>query len=166
MSFILLKQIINICKTSIKKLMLSVHCDEPIDGHHLEEIFKPCEKLEKLVFLFKYNHKKVDIDDCRLSFESEWWLDARRPPVYIQHNEIGGTVIASIPSHYSFIFKNDLYNWYVNKEIKIPRSFVLLIYKKFISPTMFISRLVLNICILLIAPLLHPINVYVSIFVI
>jgi hypothetical protein len=115
MSFHVLEQVIDTCKTSLKKLMISVHCHEPIDGHHLEEIFKSCEKLNKLVFFFEYNDEKVDIDDCRRSFENEWWFDARRPPVYIQHNKIDSTIIASMPSHYSFIFKNDLFNWYVNK---------------------------------------------------
>jgi hypothetical protein len=113
--FNLLEQLIKSCKTSLKKLMLCVHCLYPIDGHHLEEVLKPCKQLEKLVFWFEYNNKRINIDDCQRSFQSEWWLASHLPSVYIQHNDDGGIIIASMPCQFSFTFKNNLDNWYFNK---------------------------------------------------
>jgi hypothetical protein len=115
MDFNLFEQFINSYKTSLKYLMLGIHCLQTIDGYYLERIFKFCEQLEKLVFLFEYNDKKFNIDDCQRSFQSEWWLDARRPSVYIQHNDTGSTKIATMPDQFPFTFENNLYNWYFNK---------------------------------------------------
>ncbi len=113
-NFDFIEHLINSCKTSIKKLALGVCCNRSIDGHRLETIFKTCEQLEKLAFLFEYESKYGDISVCQRSFRSEWWLDTRRPPVYIQrHNN--NYIMASIPFLSSFRFKNNLYDWCFNK---------------------------------------------------
>ncbi len=65
---------------SLRKQFLNVCCLQLIDGYRLETIFKLCEKLKKFVFLFEY----------------------------IEHNDSGGTLIASISFQYSFTFKNDM----------------------------------------------------------
>ncbi|CAF1463855.1 unnamed protein product, partial [Adineta steineri] len=67
-------------------------------------------------FFIVYQNVVIDVNACQYSFQSEWWLDIRRPVVYIQHNNTGNTIIASMPCHFSFAFKNNLYNWYFNKE--------------------------------------------------
>jgi hypothetical protein len=109
----LLKQFINSYKISLKKLILHVNCLAPIDGYYLESIFKSCEQLKKFMFFFL--NGKIDVDSCLYSFQSEWWLDKHRPAVYIQSNDKEDTIIASMPFYHSFIFKNGLYNWAVNK---------------------------------------------------
>ncbi|CAF4010844.1 unnamed protein product [Rotaria sordida] len=87
-----LEKVINSFKTSLKKLKLDVKCFDRIDGHRLEELFKSCEKLNKLAFFFECNRNSIafNINDFQHSFQSEWWLDKCRPSVYIQHNDIDG----------------------------------------------------------------------------
>jgi hypothetical protein len=109
----LLKEFINSYKTSLEKLVLDVHCPESIDGYYLESIFKSCQQLKKLVFIFL--SRKIKVDSCLYSFQSEWWLDQHRPAVYIQPTDTNDTIIASMPCLHSFIFKNGLYNWDINK---------------------------------------------------
>ncbi|CAF3647977.1 unnamed protein product [Adineta steineri] len=115
MGFNLFKQLINSCQASLKNITVKIHCRELMDGHDLEQIFKSCEKLKKLAFFIVYQNVVIDVNACQYSFQSEWWLDIRRPVVYIQHNNTGVTIIASMPCHFSFAFKNNLYNWYFNK---------------------------------------------------
>jgi hypothetical protein len=110
-----IEQLIKSCKTSLKNIILNVHSIHSIDGYRLEEVFKSCEQLKNFVFLFELNNKKININDCQRSFQSEWWLDARRPAVYIQDNDVDGIIITSMPCQYLFTFKNHLSNWYFNK---------------------------------------------------
>ena len=113
--FDFMEHLINSCKTSIKKITLGFSCRRRIDGHRLETIFKTCEQLQKLAFFFKYDCKEYgDIRECQHSFQSEWWLDARRPPVYIQRHK-NHCIMASVPCLHPFSFENDLYNWCLNK---------------------------------------------------
>jgi hypothetical protein len=113
--FYILEQLIKSFQTFLRNLTLNVHSFHPIDGRRLEETFKSCQQLKKFAFFLELKTKYFDINDCRHSFRSEWWLDERRPLVYFQHNHADSTIITSIPSQYPFTFKNSLDDWYVNK---------------------------------------------------
>jgi hypothetical protein len=115
MSFSLLEQLIHSCKTSLQNIKLDVSFSRPIGENQLGELFKSCEKLENLVFCFQIINQKVNIDDCLRSFQSKWWLDTRRPAVYIQQTSGNNITIVSMPSKFPFCFKNNLSNWYFNK---------------------------------------------------
>jgi hypothetical protein len=114
-NFDLLARLINNCKATLKKLTLGVHCVRPIDGYRLKAVFESCEKLENLVFFVRCGGLVSNMNEYQYSFQSEWWLDARRPSVYIQHNSGANIIFTSMPCQYSLAFKNNLYNWCFNK---------------------------------------------------
>ncbi|CAF3670682.1 unnamed protein product [Rotaria sp. Silwood1] len=87
------------------------------DGRCLETLFRPCQRLKKLIFLFEYTNKEINILEQLHQFQSDWWLNDRQPPVLIQRDSDGQIFIGSMPCIYpvSLKFSTDLKKWSLNK---------------------------------------------------
>ena len=110
-------EIIQCCQTSLEHLSLEISLDSPMDISDLQRIFEPCEKLTKIHFAFNCLLDDDEEVDILSQFETDWWLDARRPAVLgfrSGHCEIW---IVSMPCHFdSYVwFPIDLNDWRINK---------------------------------------------------
>ncbi|CAF0966992.1 unnamed protein product [Didymodactylos carnosus] len=110
----ILEYILNSCKASLEKLTLSIDSLTPIHGYQLENLFKSCQKLKKFSFLIQSDGIKTNVNDYEGSFQSDWWLDQCRSPVYIQCDQLT-TMVATMPCRFSFPYKTNLNQWYLNK---------------------------------------------------
>lgn len=111
----LFRQLIKCMETTLRNIQFSAKFQSPVVGTFLEEIFEPCANLNKLEFSISVKNRNHSIDRCLESFRSHWWLDNRRPIVYLQSNDNKNIQIVSLPSRCTFGFNNDLLHWYFNK---------------------------------------------------
>jgi hypothetical protein len=113
-----IEEVVERYQSSLERLTLNIGSCEVIDGRRLEKLLEPCLHLKKFSFINQCENEHIDMIDLLHSFQSDWWLDARRPPVLVQRDAIDYILIASMPCslsiyHYSLC---DLKEWYLSKE--------------------------------------------------
>lgn len=114
------KQIIERCQGSLRRISLDFGENLRIDGNILQELLMPLTSLQTISFISRLQMEKIEIPRLLSSFQSQWWLDAQRPPVLIHHTNTKETLIVSIPSSFvrvlkNFHFSTDLHSWHFNK---------------------------------------------------
>ncbi|CAF1172582.1 unnamed protein product, partial [Rotaria sordida] len=105
-------------QSSLEQLTLIVHTNNfLLNGRHLEALVKPCQRLQKLQFVIKYQSREIIIADQLKQFQSDWWLDDRQPPVLILQDDYDHICISSMPCTYpmSLRLSPNLKVWRLNK---------------------------------------------------
>ncbi|CAF3603964.1 unnamed protein product [Rotaria sp. Silwood1] len=99
MNFDLIRQLIHCCHSSLQNITLIVYNIYGFNGQTLEKLFQICKKLKKLTFLIEYyhDHKDIDMTEQLHQFQSDWWLDDCRPPVFVYDDNYNYRVLASMP---------------------------------------------------------------------
>ena len=104
-------------QSSLERLILKISLNSRPDGYHLQQILEPCQRLQKIAFIFSYLNDEAEEIDARQQFQSDWWLDSRRPPVLTFRGSHCETYIVSMPcSLDDYIwFPIDSNDWLLNK---------------------------------------------------
>jgi hypothetical protein len=108
------------CQASLRRITLDLGGDLMTDGRKLEALLVPYTSLENISFISQFSKKQINISDLLYSFQSEWWLDNRRPSVLIHETDFDVILAVSIPCSFSnilkyFQFSTDVRSWHLNK---------------------------------------------------
>jgi hypothetical protein len=119
-SFTDISLLINHFQGSLKRITLDLEQSLMIDGTKLEALLAPCTFLEDVSFISEFSKKQINISNLVRSFQSQWWLDAQRPPVLLHETDFDRILAMSIPCSFSNILKNvqfssDLNSWHLNR---------------------------------------------------
>lgn len=89
------------CQTHLKECTINADNCDYIDGAQLERLLKPCQQLVKLAFKIETESgdgdRIVNTSDILRQYRTDWWLDASRPPVFVERRSFGGIGILSLP---------------------------------------------------------------------
>jgi hypothetical protein len=119
-SFKDVRLLIGHCQAFLRRITLDLGRDLMIDGRNLEALLTSCKSLEDLSFISRFSKKQSNISNLLCSFQSEWWLDTRRPSVLIHKANVDNILVVSLPCSFSnilkhFQFSSDLNSWHLNK---------------------------------------------------
>ena len=94
-------KLISCYQSSLEDVNLTIHTDLlTLDGKRLETLFRPCQRLEKLVFVLEYTTREINMLEQLHEFQSDWWLNDRQPPVFIHRDSDGHTFFCTMPCAY------------------------------------------------------------------
>ncbi|UJR16756.1 hypothetical protein I4U23_003656 [Adineta vaga] len=113
-----IERIINHYQDSLEYLTPEISLNKSLDGYYLQGIFEPCQHLKQFSFAFNYWHDETEeISNILHQFQSNWWLDALRPPILIFCDNHRETSIFSMPCHLDdyIWFPSDPQDWLLNK---------------------------------------------------
>ena len=113
----LIGQLIDCYQYSLEHLTLEISLNNRPCGYYLQSILEPCRYLKKFKFAFNYYQEEAEDIDALHEFQSDWWLDSRRPPVLIFCSNHSETWIVSMPCYLDdyIWFPIDPKDWLVNK---------------------------------------------------
>lgn len=113
----LIGRLIDLYQSSLEHLTLEISLNNPVDGYHLQRILEPCQHLKKFSLAFNYCHEETEQIDILHQFQSDWWLDSRRPPMLIFCDKHRETLIFSMPCYLDdyIWFPIDPKDWLLNK---------------------------------------------------
>jgi hypothetical protein len=111
-----LQWLISYCQSSLKEFTLTSSDSSEIDGQHLETLLQPCQQLTKLAFALKCENDDIDIIEMLRQYQTDWWLDPCRPPVFLHDNK-DYIRIVTMPCTlvYGIDMKIDSNMWLLNK---------------------------------------------------
>ena len=114
------KQMIHRCQRTLRRISLDFGEDLIINGSVLEALLMPLTVLQTISFISRFEMKSINFANLFSSFQSQWWLDAQRPPVLIHQGNTNQFLVLSIPSSCprilkDFHFSTDLRSWHFNK---------------------------------------------------
>ena len=117
--FTALKWIVKSCHSTIQDFQLTSEFSSAVDGRFLEELLSPCQRLKNLSFFIRTDHiAQTNTAEQLANFQSDWWLDERRPPVLVHCHRESFFIISSIPCIYKsncVELPIDRYTWPINK---------------------------------------------------
>jgi len=96
-SFESVEWLISYCKSSLKQFTLSSSDFNRIDGKRLEILLQPCRQLQKLAFDIEFDSDEFNMMEILFQFQTDWWLDACRPPIFLHYNNSGCILIVTMP---------------------------------------------------------------------
>jgi hypothetical protein len=82
-----LQWLISYCQSSLKEFTLTSSDSSEIDGQDLETLLQSCQQLTKLAFAIKSANYDIDIIEMLRQYQTDWWLDPCRPPVFLHDNQ-------------------------------------------------------------------------------
>jgi hypothetical protein len=109
--------LIGYCQLSLKRFTLSSSDSNQIDGKRLETLLQPCQQLTKIAFDIQFDSNEINMMEILRQFQTDWWLDACRPPVFLHHNNNNHILIVTMPCISLKYVKLgvDLNMWLLNK---------------------------------------------------
>jgi hypothetical protein len=116
-----LEWLLKSCQRHLKECTLMADQCDYIDGTQLERLLKPCQQLTKLVFKIEIvideEDRIVNTSDILRQYRTDWWLDASRPPVFVERSPYGNIEVFSLPnsSMTSIRLPTDPKLWPLNK---------------------------------------------------
>jgi hypothetical protein len=81
-----LEWLISHCRSSLKRFTLNAADSDQINGQILETLLQPCQQLTKLEFYLKPESHDIDRMEILRQYQTDWWLDPCRPPVFLHDN--------------------------------------------------------------------------------
>lgn len=96
-SFESIEWLISYCQSSLRQFTLESVYSDQINGKRLEKLLQPCRELRKLVFKIEFHIDEINMIDMLNQFQTDWWLDPCRPPVFLHHNSNHRIYIVTMP---------------------------------------------------------------------
>jgi hypothetical protein len=89
--------LISHCQSSLKQFTLSSSDSNQIGGKYLEILLQSCRQLTKIAFDIEFDSDDINMTEILPQFQTDWWLDACRPPVFLHHNSDDRIFIVTMP---------------------------------------------------------------------